>query len=337
VGAAVIWGFDPRGVGDEVLAQVYRLRRDANAEVAPDEPFDPEADAVSLLRHRPDGHRAWHWAAGAATTGRGEPALTPALPASGGAALTGYAELTTGTGSGTGFARIVVAAPHRRRGLGRALLTEVSRRARAVGCTVLNGTFGGPAGGGFCAAVGARTGLAYVRCALHLPGAVLTARPVPGYRLRCWHGRAPAGLLHSYAHARGAIRDAPVDDGVVLPAWTPRRIRDEENALAAHGRSCYVTVALAPHGEVAAFTEVRVPPRPSATASTQDTAVLPAHRGRGLALWVKAESLRLLAAARPDVTRVTATNAESNAAMLAVNRRLGFRATSVWRGAVLPL
>ena len=48
------------------------------------------------------------------------------------------------------------------------------------------------------------------------------------------------------------------------------------------------------------------------------------HRGRGLARWVKAESLRLRARDRPDVALVATTHAEENAAIRHVNERLGF-------------
>jgi len=53
------------------------------------------------------------------------------------------------------------------------------------------------------------------------------------------------------------------------------------------------------------------------------TGTLRSHRGRGLALATKAASLRWAAA--NGVTQVVTTNDESNAPMLAVNRRLGYR------------
>jgi mycothiol synthase len=52
---------------------------------------------------------------------------------------------------------------------------------------------------------------------------------------------------------------------------------------------------------------------------------------------VKTESLRLLAADRPGVTRVVTTNAATNAPMLAVNRRLGFVPVTVWTGTLLSV
>jgi GNAT superfamily N-acetyltransferase len=52
------------------------------------------------------------------------------------------------------------------------------------------------------------------------------------------------------------------------------------------------------------------------------TGTLPDYRGRGLATVAKRHALR--AAAAKGVTRVTTSNAEENASMRAINRRLGF-------------
>jgi GNAT superfamily N-acetyltransferase len=53
-------------------------------------------------------------------------------------------------------------------------------------------------------------------------------------------------------------------------------------------------------------------------------AVLPEYRNRGLAALAKTRTLRV--AAELGIERMTTSNAETNAAMLAVNRRLGYRA-----------
>jgi hypothetical protein len=76
-------------------------------------------------------------------------------------------------------------------------------------------------------------------------------------------------------------------------------------------------------GAVAGFTEVLASHR-SYRAHQEDTAVVPAHRGSGLGLWIKSEMLVRLRAERPDVTEVITGNATSNRYMLAINGRLGF-------------
>ena len=88
-------------------------------------------------------------------------------------------------------------------------------------------------------------------------------------------------------------------------------------------------------GAVAGLTELQVarPPR----AYQDDTAVVPDHRGSGLGLWVKADMLRRLRAERPEFTEVITGNAASNAHMLRINTRLGYRpyrATGEWQADV---
>ncbi len=60
------------------------------------------------------------------------------------------------------------------------------------------------------------------------------------------------------------------------------------------------------------------------------TGVLRAFRGRGIGLMLKRQSLARAAAA--GITQVVTHNDDTNAPMLAINRRLGYRplATSNW-------
>ena len=120
-----------------------------------------------------------------------------------------------------------------------------------------------------------------------------------------------------------------------LAVWSPDRVRELEAALERRDRDIRATVALDDDGSVVAFTELRVSRTRNAIAGTEDTAVLAAHRRRGLARWVKLESLQQLRRDRPDVDLVTTTNDETNEAMLALNRTLGFEPVAVYTSCVL--
>jgi hypothetical protein len=59
------------------------------------------------------------------------------------------------------------------------------------------------------------------------------------------------------------------------------------------------------------------------------TAVLRGHRGHRLGLAVKAANLAALQADHPERRLISTQNAETNAPMLAINEKMGFRAVEV--------
>ena len=104
-----------------------------------------------------------------------------------------------------------------------------------------------------------------------------------------------------------------------------------------HLHSKTIDLGLARVSEVAGQTEVRVAREPGSRGQTEETAVRAEHRGRGLALWIKDHNIRWLHTQRPDVPHVKTDNDVTNTAMLAVNTRLGFVATSESVEAILDL
>jgi mycothiol synthase len=224
--------------------------------------------------------------------------------------------------AGTANARLMVRPGRRREGRGMRLLADLVACARSEGVRTVLGMCDDEESVRFLAARGGRPGHTFVRQSLAFDRPPRPdGRPGDGLVLRSW-GSVPGELLASYAVARGAINDAPADEAEVRE-WTGERVRDLERAIAARGHETHVTVIL-DGDRVVAFTELRVSAERDAVAHTEETAVLRAYRGRGLARQVKAASLRGLAFRRPDVHRVVTTNEVTNAPMLAVNRRLGF-------------
>ncbi len=78
----------------------------------------------------------------------------------------------------------------------------------------------------------------------------------------------------------------------------------------------------------AGFTEVGYDARVPTIIGQQSTAVVPAHRGRGIGKWIKARMIERVLAEWPAARYVRTGNAYSNAPMLSINDRLGFKV--VW-------
>ncbi len=227
--------------------------------------------------------------------------------------------------------RLSVDPPYRRGGIGRLLLGAVSADLRQAGCRTIEAiAVAGSDGDAFARRLGAAVGDELVDDVLSF--AAVDPRhlqsfsvPPPGYALRHWTGRAPGSVLESYARVRRSIADAPNRHPPPAPDWDAGLVRAHEQARADRGAELWVAAAVqAGTGNVVAFTEVETSTA-SVEASQADTAVLPAHRRKGLATAVKADLLLRLRAARPDLASIRVTCALANTGMRAVNHRLGFR------------
>ena len=231
-----------------------------------------------------------------------------------------------------GLVDVQVHPDQRRYGVGSALLRAVAADMGAGGRDVLlaETDAGGP-GDAFAEVAGLRVvetdRLSLLRLADvdWAAAGSAAAAPHPGYRLVPVTGRIPDELIGSYAKAKAAMNDAPHGEtDLEAFEFDEERVRAEETSQLRRGE---VRVTFAVHeetGEVAGFTETGVGRAPE-RAHQQDTAVVPAHRGHGLGLWVKSEMLLRLRSERPEVVEIITGNATSNRHMLAINDRLGFR------------
>ncbi|HST18302.1 MAG TPA: GNAT family N-acetyltransferase [Gaiellaceae bacterium] len=284
---------------DRMLERVHGVLAACHEEASPRVPFQTEAETIGYLRFPVSLRR-------------------PMVLVD--ADVDGVARL--GLAAASGWLTLAVRPGARGRGLGGALFAAIRECARAQGCTSLAGRYAGPEGAAFARRVGALDTRVDVTSLLELAAASIPPRS-EAVELRSWVGPAPDELIPSYVVARNVINDAPASNDDEVYVYGVEDVRAFERACEARGRELRVTVALE-RGRVVSFTELRWTPGVS-HASTEDTATLASHRGRGLASAVKAESLRRLAADHPEVTLVTTTNAAENRAILSVNRRLGFR------------
>ena len=313
---------DARSVDDRTAEALADLAAPAQAEILPDDPPTPAAEIAADLRHAPSGEdiRLWLEWDGDRLAGAGQLLVE-----------------NRETNRHLAYAEIAVAPDHRRRGLGTALLDVVMAEARDRDRRFL---FLTPAVGSAYAAFAAAAGgevtleedLNRLRIADVDPALIdRWDRPVEGYELLHIDARCPDDLLEPFAALYGVMNDAPMADVVEEAVVTPGEVRDKEAARAAAGMEKWCLVARhEATGELAGLTEIYFGPHRPWLAFQADTGVVRSHRGRGLGRWLKAAMLHRVADGRPEVTTIETWNAGTNAAMLAINRALGFRRAVTW-------
>ncbi|MCA6091420.1 GNAT family N-acetyltransferase [Streptomyces sp. SCA3-4] len=224
----------------------------------------------------------------------------------------------------------------RRRRAGSLLLDAAVAAARQDGrCSVIAQAESGSPGAAFLIATGFRAALALTYARLSLAAAdhpALTAAaetPHAGYRLAAWEGTVPDELADTFVASRRAMDDMPmgaVDYGTVV--WDLDRVRAAASAVAARGDVLHAVAAVdRSDGSIAGFTELVVPGSGTGDAQHYGTAVLPEHRGRGLALWMKAASIVQARARHPHLDGLLTDTADNNPHMRRVNDELGYLPT----------
>ncbi|MGW7435131.1 N-acetyltransferase family protein [Streptomyces sp. NPDC054849] len=221
----------------------------------------------------------------------------------------------------------------RRRRTGSLLVDAAVAAARQDGRrAVVSQAEAGSPGSALLLACGFRAALALTYARLELADADLPAltavaeQPQAAYRLAAWEGMVPDALADTYVASRRAMDDMPmgaVDYGTVV--WDLERVREAASAVAARGDVLHTVAAVdRSDGAIAGFTELVVPGSGTGDAQHYGTAVLPEHRGRGLARRMKAASIVRARERHPGLGGLLTDTADNNPYMRRVNDGLGY-------------
>lgn len=306
--------------GDDAAVQAVRaIERAAAAVDAPLMPLGTHAFTAARVREGSAGEPHINWLA---YDDAGRPV--------------GFAELELPYTDNrhVGLFEVTVHPDARRAGIGRAMLEPAMAYARAADRTLLiaeaaetgTGADFAKAAGATCAAV-ARRSYHPVADADPALAAALRAEAegaATGYELVRWIDMPPPEYLPGLVDLYNEMNDAPTDDlRIEDEVWDAERTRAFDRAVLAHGRRMYViAVRHRETGALAGYTQIAVDG--TGWGYQNNTAVLKAHRGHRLGLWLKAAMAEWIRAAEPDVRNVLTWNARSNQHMLAVNDRLGY-------------
>ncbi|HEX6247240.1 MAG TPA: GNAT family N-acetyltransferase [Nocardioidaceae bacterium] len=287
----------------------------------------------------------WSWpAARAAFSADDAPLGKVLLGAFDGDTMVGAAEVSLPRLDNTHMAavEVYVDPPHQRRGIGTVLVEAATRvaeqRGRSALFTEVATPLEGPESPGLRLAgrMGFRTEVvddmkvADLEETEHLWAPLLeeTEPHAAGYTLRSWRDVCPADLVQGYCTLLESFNtESPTGELELEPEhWDEQRLREKEERFRRGGRHETTTVALAADGEVVGMTEVMVSDHAPDRGFQGATLVAPAHRGHRLGLRLKATNHRLVRESFPQCRTLLTGNADVNAAMNAVNERLGYRA-----------
>ncbi len=229
---------------------------------------------------------------------------------------------------------------HRRQGLATQLLAKVATVAqREKRHLLMTTTFGStPLSATLLARLGATPGLATHLEKLNLAEVdrkllQLWQQPDPlvvaEFELGIWYGPFPEEELPEIAQLLAVLNDQPTDElSLEDVRYTPERVREMDRAALSEQSERWVMYARERQtGRLVGFTAVHFHPSRPHEVGQGETGVFPQYRRRGIGRWLKATMLEKILQERPEARAIFTSNADSNAAILKINRAMGYKPT----------
>lgn len=226
-----------------------------------------------------------------------------------------------------------------REGIGRRVVAELEVVAAGDGRTTIQSEAYLPPGGSavpeaFARAMGYEVAsresikeLALADYSARREALVYEAAAGDGYRIITFDTVCPDEHVDSFGRLLGMLVDeVPLGElDLESSEWSVQRVRAAEQRQVDIGRHVHTAMAIAPDGQVAGVSDVRVDDSDPTHGQVGITIVDPVHRGHRLGLALKVTTHDLAVATYPDLVSVDTSNAEVNTQMNAVNEALGYR------------
>jgi GNAT superfamily N-acetyltransferase len=317
--------FDVATAGQDTWAAFHAHRRAIAAEFDPDDPAWSDAECEYEMRRT---NPLWDWRRWLAFDG----------PDVAGSVSAGFRR--AGTPNADEYAPFLnchgsVSARARRKGLGTLLLQQVHVLMHVMDKSMLTMSADVDAGHAFLTHIGAAAKHSMVENRMFLKD--IDSRCLRtwedgasdlGLVFECYAGRVPREVLKSLLPAlTELVSDVPLGALETPPIRLEIESYDRwyEGLNRIEGAH-HLVLLREPAGAVIGMSEASWDSRSPKTVYQSFTAIARPWRGRGLARAIKAATLRQIRSSHPGAEEMRTFNAESNAAILSVNRRLGFTA-----------
>jgi GNAT superfamily N-acetyltransferase len=234
------------------------------------------------------------------------------------------------------WADVYVRPEARRRGIGSSWLPLLVELMNEHGCTVVGLGTEEPSGHAFLKWLGAEAKFSGAENRLKLADVDWSMvdrwigdgpKRSPETKVESYEGPLPEAMWQDYAPQLSSILNTMpfenLDFGEIV--LTPDHMRDYYARLEIGGDQLHTILTREPNGVISAITDTSWAPHRPTVIEQRFTGVRPDARGRGLGKWIKAAMLRHVHKLHPQAEWVTTENAGSNAPMLAINKRLGFK------------
>lgn len=224
----------------------------------------------------------------------------------------------------------------RRQGIGRTWLPLILELMDRHGCSILTVSSEEESGHAFLKWLGAEPRLNDLESRLRIADVDwemvdrwIADGPVrsPQTRLEIYDGYLPEAMWDEYAPQLTAlVKTMPMeglDHGEEV--ITPAQMGNWYERLKLAQEVIYTVLAREPDGTMAGMTDLSMAPYRRTVAQQMFSGVRPDLRGRGIGKWLKAVMLERIHRLYPETEWITTRNVASNAPMLAINTKLGFR------------
>ncbi|MFQ5871197.1 MAG: GNAT family N-acetyltransferase [Candidatus Geothermarchaeales archaeon] len=321
--------FHPKSASQEDWARFHAFRRLRHKETDPEDPVPDDSTTQQWMKHGDPQTEVFRFAAF-----RAEDPDT----------IAGWLDFSIYTKDSPTYekrkrearVKLQVLKPYRHRGIGKRLLRKATELARRHEKSLIFLDSSEDEGKAFLRAIGAQVAQRERESRLYLDRvdwrlvetwAEEGPRRSPNSSLHWFRDHMGEAVLEDYSRLlTEVVNQAPRDDlemGDMV--FTPEIIREWEETAVRMGGTTITAVTREADGALSGLTEMGYFPDQETMIRQFMTGVGEPYRGRGLGKWLKAVMLLRVREEYPQVRVVVTGNATSNAAMLSINERLGFR------------